>query len=245
MIKTEPSWAKPYCCCLCLTPILGGGFQAHGDSEYPCRLGSNSHSAQGFRLISLLYYSRRSPQWQCPSFPPHPFISPSFPGFTNRFAGLQSDPTASRHQRNMTDLLQFLSTWGKLHLNQPLFPQTSTLCKWHPPENMAHLKLQGFDTTNGKPMQNKEKLHPVFAISLGGQVKLQSHSSALLSSLAEHCLLTRAQIFTPAQPATFLWAVSEEQKTFHWEEQTQISLIANPPLTPVIFSKVLKSKKTP
>lgn len=125
-----------------LNSSMGEEFQAWGIQDIPAGWGPSPHPAQGFSPISLLSYSRSWPQWQCPSFPPCPSISPSFPGLTNRFAELQSDPTASRHQRNVTDLLQFLSTWGKSHLNQPLHPQTSTLCKWHPPIHMAHLKLQ-------------------------------------------------------------------------------------------------------
>lgn len=110
---------------------------------------------------------------------------------------------------------------GQTLLKSPrLFPQTATFCKHHPPINMAHLKLQGFDTRNGKPMKNKKRCIQCLTSHLvarwGSRVApllscrtLVAHSSTDLHLCPPCCLHLGC-----------FWRADK----LHWAGQTQISL---------------------
>lgn len=178
------------------------------------------------------------PQWQCPSFPPHPSISPSFTRFKSSFAKLQSDPTASRHQRTWW-LIAVPFDLGQTLLKSPrLFPQTATFCKHHPPINMAHLKLQGFDTRNGKPMKNKKRCIQCLTshlVARWGSRVAPLLSWALLQNTG-YSLEHGSSPLPTLLPSCGLFLESRQPSLSR--TNTNFTL----PLTPVIFSKFLKSK---
>lgn len=128
---------------------------------------------------------------------------------------------------------------GQTLLKSPrLFPQTATFCKHHPPINMAHLKLQGFDTRNGKPMKNKKRCIQCLTSHL--VARWGSRVAPLLSWALQQntgCSLEHGSSLLPTLLPSFGLFLESRQPSL-----SRTNTNFTPPLTPVIFSKFLKSK---